>query len=236
MAHLSGRWRQKDVAGEPGFLLNFEDARPHILGQVFEFRDWVAADPRRGHADGTLVPPDRVKFPPIPENSYGDVKRPMVHAFGVNDPLHVLDFGPQFKPADSSGIITKEPPGVSTASYTLLVPQVDDDGNDKAGIRSVMLRVPIGTYTGWNLGRKGRFEYEFCSLTGSFIPFARTREERIATGDPRHSIEERYPSKEAYVAAVKKTAEDLQAKRYLLPDDAAMLIDQAEAGGIRSAP
>jgi len=60
-------------------------------------------------------------------------------------------------------------------------------------------RAPDGTYTGWNPGRKDRFEGGQCNLQGSFIPFAATRAERLATGDTRPSIEERYPNKDAYV-------------------------------------
>ncbi len=114
--------------------------------------------------------------------------------------------------------------------------QVDADGNDIAGVRSVFLQAPIGTYTGWNLNRKGHFENGMCNLQGSFIPFAATRAERIATGDPRLSIEERYPSKEVYLSAFRKAADDLVAKRYLLPDDAALLVKRADDEGIRSAP
>ena len=73
---------------------------------------------------------------------------------------------------DTSGVITREPPHVRTASYGVLAPQVDADGNDIAGIRSVFVQVPIGTYTGWNFGRKDRFEGGMCNLQGSFIPFA----------------------------------------------------------------
>ncbi|WP_204312124.1 alpha/beta hydrolase domain-containing protein, partial [Escherichia coli] len=68
---------------------------------------------------------------------------------------------------------------------------------------------------GWNLGRKDRFEDGFCSLAGSFVPFARTRQERLDAGDPRPSIEERYPSPDAYVATVKAAADRLVAARYL---------------------
>ena len=73
-------------------------------------------------------------------------------------------------------------------------------------------------------------------MQGSFIPFARTKAERLAAGDRRLSIEERYPTREAYVAAVKKAADNLVARRYLLPDDAMGLVSQAERDGIRSAP
>ena len=187
-------------------------------------------------ADGTLVAPDQVRFPPIPANAYGEVKRPAVRFLAVNNPLHVLDFGPEYKAADTGGVVTVEPPRVGTAQYGVLVPQVDADGNDLAGIRSVYVQVPIGTYTGWNLGRADRFEDGFCSLQGSFIPFAATKAERTVAGDPRPSLEERYPTKDSYVAAVRKAAEGLVANRYLLKADAERLIAEAERGGVRAGP
>jgi hypothetical protein len=187
-------------------------------------------------ADGTLVPPDRVRLPEIPANFYGEVERPAVSPLRIYDTLHVLDFGPLYRAEDSSGIITREPPQVGSGSYGVLEMQVDTDGNDLAGIRSVFLRAPIGTYTGWNLNRKDRFENGMCNLQGSFIPFAATKAERIATGDPRLSIEERYPSKDVYLAAFKKAADDLVAQRFLLPDDADALVKTAETEGVRNAP
>jgi hypothetical protein len=114
--------------------------------------------------------------------------------------------------------------------------QVDADGNDIGGLRSAFLQTPIGTYTGWNLGRKDRFENGLCNLQGSFIPFAATRAERLATGDPRLSIEERYPTIETYVAAFEKAVADLVAKRYLLSEDAKLLVERARQEGIRTAP
>jgi hypothetical protein len=187
-------------------------------------------------ADGTLVPPDRVRLPEIPANFYGEVERPAVSPLRIYDTLHVLDFGPLYRAEDSSGIITREPPQVGSGSYGVLEMQVDADGNDLAGIRSVFLHAPIGTYTGWNLNRKDRFENGMCNLQGSFIPFAATKAERIATGDPRLSIEERYPSKDVYLAAFKKAADDLVAQRFLLPDDADALVKTAETEGVRNAP
>jgi hypothetical protein len=113
---------------------------------------------------------------------------------------------------------------------------VDADGNDLGGVSSVFLRAPIGTYTGWYLGRKGRFENGLCNLRGSFIPFAASKAERLATGDPRLSIEERYPDKQTYVSAFEAGARELVALRMLLPADAEALIAKAAADGIRSAP
>ena len=187
-------------------------------------------------ADGTLVPPEDVSFPSIPANNYGDVPRPAVKFLRLTNPLYVLDFGPQYRAQDSSGIITFEPPRIGARPYRLLVPQVDVDGNDVAGIRSVHLQVPVGTYTGWNLFRAGRFEDGSCILQGSFIPFARTRAERLATGDTRPSIEERYPTRETYVDAVRSSAHELVKQQFLLADDATALVAEAEKDGIRLAP
>lgn len=187
-------------------------------------------------ADGTLVAPDRVALPLIPANEYGGTPRPAVSSARIYDTLHVLDFGPGYRPADSSGVISIEPPKVGTASYGVLVPQVDADGNDLAGIRSVFQQVPIGTYLGWNLFRAGRLEGGMCNLQGSFIPFAKTRAERLAVGDDRPSLEERYPAKDTYVAAFKAAADRLVNARFLLPDDAAALEARAEKEGVRSGP
>jgi hypothetical protein len=147
-----------------------------------------------------------------------------------------MNYGPLYRADESSGIITIEPPQVGNTSYGVLLPQVDADGNDVAGIRSVFLQVPVGTYTGWNPGRKDRFENGQCNLQGSFIPFASTRTERLAVGDPRRSIEERYPTKDAYVGAIKAAAEVLVQQRLLLPEDAKTMMDQAEQAGIRRGP
>ena len=187
-------------------------------------------------ADATLVSPDQVRFPSIPANAYGNVRRPEMRFSAVTNPLHALDYGPGFIAADSSGVITQEPPRPSAAAYGVLVPQVDADGIDIAGIRSVYLAAPIGTYTSWNRFRDDRFSGGFCNFQGTFVPFARTKQERLDAGDPRLSIEERYSTPAAYAAAFKKGAEALVAQRYLLPADAARLIKEAETGGIRLEP
>ena len=187
-------------------------------------------------AAGTLVAADQVMFPPIPANKYGNVMRPAVRFIPSNNPLHVQDYGKDYDPANTSGILEGGVPKQSAARYGNLVAQVDADGNDLGGIRNVFVEVPIGTYTGWNHFHKGLFEGGHCTLAGSFIPFARTMQERLDAGDPRPSIEERYPTREAYAAAFKKAAADLVAKRFLLREDAARLVAQAGSEGIRLAP
>jgi Alpha/beta hydrolase domain len=78
---------------------------------------------------------------------------------------------------------------------------VDADGNEIAGICLPPIAVPLGTYTGWNVYRAQ--PDELADRDGSFIAFARTKTERATTGDPRPSLEERYGSREAYVARLR---------------------------------
>ncbi len=187
-------------------------------------------------ADGTLVTPDEVLFPAIPANDYGGVKRPAVRYLAQHNPLEVLDRGPAYKGADSSGIETIVPPEAGTASYGVLVPQVDADGNDLGGVRSLFQLVPIGTYTGWNAFRPDWFDGAPCALRGSFIPFAPAKADRAATGDPRLSLEERYPTKDAYVNAMREAADRLISQGFLLPEDANRLITDGETRGVRTGP
>ncbi len=186
-------------------------------------------------ADGTLVAADQVRLPGIPANNYGGVPRPAMSDARLFNDLHVVDYGPDYHAADTSGILA-EPPKVGTGSYGVLEPQVDADGNDIGGIHSVFLQVPVGSYLGWNLFRAGRLEGGLCNLQGSFIPFAATKAERDATGDTRPSIAERYPDRAGYLQAFRAATERLVRARFLLPQDAATLNARAEQEGIRSAP
>ena len=122
--------------------------------------------------------------------------RPAVKFTADNDPLHVQDYG-EIACRRATGIIAADAPKLSAARYGTLVAQVDADGNDLGGIRDVFVEVPIGTYTGWNYFNKDFFEDG--SAPGSFIPFVLTKAGPAHT-DWRPSLEERYPTKEVYVA------------------------------------
>jgi hypothetical protein len=207
-----------------------------------ELKDWVkdnkappaSVTPRI--ADGTLVAPNQVRVPAIPANAYGNVQRPALRYIANHNPLQVFDFGPQYRAGDSSGVITIEPPKQGVQSYGILAPQADADGMDLGGVRSVYQRVPIASLMAWNVGRAGRFEDGFCIFQGGYVPFAKSKAEREQAGDPRPSVEERYPTKEAYVVAMRRATEALVKERTLLPADAALLVKQAEEEGIRLAP
>jgi Alpha/beta hydrolase domain len=144
-----------------------------------------------------------------------------------------LDFGPSFRSPDESGIMDQQPPKViSDSAYHALVPRVDADGNDLGGIRPTALAAPLGTYTGWNLRGAGFGENELGGLWGSFIPFAKTKAEREGSHDPRLSLEERYATHEGYVSTVRRAAQQLQAGRFLLEEDAGRLVHEAEVSTV----
>jgi hypothetical protein len=117
----------------------------------------------------------------------------------------------------------------------MLVPQVDEDGNELAGVRTPEIVAPMATYTGWNFRNPSiGAPDQLVSLLGSAVPFPRTAAERAAKKDPRRSVEERYPTKDAYTARSRNTVDKLIAGGYLLPDDAVPVMKRAEElwGGV----
>jgi hypothetical protein len=130
--------------------------------------------------------------------------------------LPLLDFGPE---ADR-GVLDKEPPDIiDRKGYAILIPAVDEDGNDIAGVRAPMVTAPLATYTGWNLRARGFGEGAMFEFTGSTIPLPDTPENRQATGDPRRSILERYGSADGYAEAIREAAHALVANGLMLEED-----------------
>ena len=164
----------------------------------------------------TSVPADvsNTRFPAIP---------------GVRPPtspnrLYVQDHGPDF----DQGVSTVDPPiEDKEKEYTVLVPQVDSDGNDIPGIRGPELEVPLATYTGWNFRPQGAAEEAMAAVNGSYLPFAGTRAERVEKGDPRPSIQERYGSRARYVKLVALASQRLVEQRLILEEDADRFVERA---------
>jgi hypothetical protein len=146
---------------------------------------------------------------------------------GLVKPVLEYDFGPSFAANDLSGVITRQPPRIVRVLPTY-VPRVDSDGNETSGIGSVLHQVPLGTYLGWNVAARGFFKGQICGFQGGYVPFPRTAAERLANGDPRPSLEERYGALEGYVCAVRQAADKAVTERFLLRDDADRLIAEAE--------
>jgi hypothetical protein len=118
-------------------------------------------------------------------------------------------------------------PAKLLGTYPVFVPRADKDGMAIAGIRMLPLAVPRATYTGWNPRAEGFGAGTLFPLQGSVVPFAATRAEREASGDPRLSLAERYADSAAYVIAVRAAAARMVAERLLLPRDAERAIELA---------
>jgi hypothetical protein len=187
-------------------------------------------------ADGTLVRPDQLQFPVMtgltwPVNGTPTAV-PQFQYLARYNGFPLLDFGPDYRPQDESGIASVLPPAYLNKDYAILVPQVDaSTGLTLAGVHSVEARVPLGTSIEFNYVATPGI-VDLSNLTGSFIPFHKTTAAKLAAGDTRPSLEELYGTQAGYVAAVTAAANDLVAQRLLLPQDAQAIIARANANPV----
>ncbi len=149
-------------------------------------------------------------------------------------PVLDYDWGPDFNFTDASGVPSNAPPPVKQV-IKMLVPRVDADGNEVGGVPNVLTDAPLGTYLGWNITADGSRPFhkdQICNYVGGMVPFAKTKDERLAIGDPRLSLEERYGSHAGYVTAVAKAAANAVARGFLLQTDADALVAEADASEV----
>jgi len=212
----------RGACGRPG---KPNPPREHLRGMTLALQRWVlGAEPPASVyptlAKGDLVeaPAKATGFPTIPGKPSPDGKLNVFLAY---------DFGPGFTRNTLSGVMTRLPPTVAR-NVPSRVPRVDADGNETSGVKSVQARAPLGSYLGWNVQAAGYAAGEGCGFQGGYIPFATTRAEREAKGDPRPSLQERYGDHAGFVAAVRKAAGDMVAEGFLLRADAEAVIKQAE--------
>ena len=181
---------------------NWHDPMPAIRALLVALDEWVVTDrappdSRLPHiADGTLVPAEEVVLPPVP---------------GLTRPRAANDVAP---------LPDWTQPQTPPRAWHALVPQVDSDGNERAGIRLPDIAVPRGTFTGWNLYAAPYASGELADRDGTFLAFAETPAARQAAGDPRPSLQERCADAAAYGAAVRDCVAALQRDRLLLAEDA----------------
>jgi hypothetical protein len=190
---------------------NWHDPMPAIRALLVALDEWVAT--------GREPPPSRL--PRIADGS-------LVRAEAVEWPK----FAPLVPPCAPNDVVALDnwtDPQPPSRSWPALVPQVDADGNEVAGIRLPDIAVPRGTFTGWNLYRTPLPVGELADREGTHLPFAATRAEREQSDDPRLSLAERYPMQDAYVARVAGAVAALQRDRLLLVQDAEAYL--VRAGG-----
>ena len=197
---------------------------------IVALTDWVTKGkkpPRSQYPsvkERTLVPSTAkaIGWPKIPGAPTPD---------NVMNVLMDYDYGPDFRYNDESGVMNKVVPPIRQIIPTPAA-KVDEDGNEIAGVKSVLLQAPLGTYTSWNPVASGPLKGNEGNLAAGYIPFAVTKAERMANHDPRRSVEERYGSQEGYNCLVGKIAKNEVRKRFLLQEDADRLVAQAAASNV----
>ena len=230
--HTSGlyplaEWRAADgMRGQLPF--NTVDFNPLLRAALVNLDRWASEGvpaPASRHPsldDGTGVPSDSL------EAAFANLP-------GVRFPPQVtralrLDYGPETE----HGRTVRLPAGEGE-TYPALVADVDADGNERAGIRLPDVTVPLATHTGWNLRHEAVGNPDLVigitgGLAGWTLPFAATRADREASGDPRPSIDERYSSREEYLRRVRAAAQELIAAGYVLAEDLPRIV---AAAGVR---
>jgi hypothetical protein len=182
---------------------NWHDPMSAVRALLVALDEWVVSgrlppDSRVPRIDdGTLVRADAVAYPAVPG---------LVRPHAANDAAPLEDW------------VDPVPVG---QGYGTLVPQVDADGNEVAGIQLPDVAVPRGTFLGWNLYKDPYPDGELADRDGTFLAFAATEVERGA--DPRGSLAARYPGM-AYGDAVKAVVAALLRDRLLLAEDAAQFV------------
>src|SRR5688572_471098 len=209
---LSNRNPDGFLAKQP---LNTLDYRPAMRALLTALDQWVR--------EGIEPPPSRVpRVDQATAVSRESLKAQYARIPGSAWLSHLpqrlrMDFGP----GASSGLVSYPP--VESGTYPILVSAMDEDCNEIAGIRLPDVAVPLATYTGWNVRHEemgqGGLMTSGAPLFGTTLVFPRARAEREASGDPRRAIDERYASKEDYLARVRAAAEALVRDRYLLAED-----------------
>jgi hypothetical protein len=203
------------------YALNFADQKWVLRALLIDLDKWItsATEPPPSRyptiSQHQLVPRDAVRFPTIPTLPFAS------YMPGV----WRMDYGADYA---SKKVITREPPALGNP-FTVLVPQVNADGNDVGGIALPEVAVPLGTHTGWNVSTYPLSGLRYLAgLVGAFEPFAQTRAEREQSGDSRLSIEERYKGKQDYLERVRQAAASLVRERFVLESDVEALIQQAD--------
>jgi len=228
-------WVMKDVAPPPSVW-------PRLNPNAHE-----GDDVDRGQGDRGPRAPDLVDanmkamgFPAIPVAAAFPGWRATAPESGFINPVLDYDWGPEFDPSDATGVPTNVPPPIKQV-IRMLVPRTNADGNEQGGVPVVLQLAPLGTYLGWNItdgrptaagGLRPFHQDQLCDYVGGMIPFAKTKAQRLATGDPRLSLEERYGDHAGYVAAVTAAAAKAVAAKFLLDDDAKKLIQQAQDSAV----
>ena len=190
------------------YLVNFRALLPRLAAWV-EKGDAPPSSAYPRVSDGMLVEPLSMAFPNVK-----GLKAPQVAQIPQR-----MDFGPRWK----QGIIDIEPPKLGKP-YNVLIPQVDEFGNELGGIRNVEIAVPLGTYTPWALriGLPGA-QQEIRDFYGTWLPLSN----QPNAADTRPLLKSRYENKNDYLEQAKRAAKSLTQAGYLLDEDIPRVLERA---------
>ena len=203
------------LPGTEVYLGNSLDYMVNLRALLPRLADWVSkgdAPPNSAYprvSGGMLVEPLSMRFPKVAGMSAAKL-------------AHVpqrMDFGPRWQ----QGIIDIEPPKLGKP-YGVLIPQVDEFGNELGGIRNVEIAVPLGTYTPWALrtGLSGA-QVELRDFYGTWLPLPK----EPSAQDMRPAIKTRYENKDDYLDQVKRANKSLTESGYLLEEDIPRTLERA---------
>ena len=206
---------QEKLRGSDTYLGNSLDYLVNLRALLPRLVDWVAtgdSPPTSAYprvSDGTLVAPTSMSFPKVKG----------LKAARVAHVPQRMDFGPRW----NQGIIDQEPPQLGKP-YGVLIPQVDEFGNELGGIRNVEIAAPLGTYTPWALrsGLPGAQD-ELRDFYGTWLPLSKANNAQ----DSRPTVKDRYVDKNDYLEHAKRAAQSLVKAGYLLDEDTERVLARA---------
>ncbi len=170
-------------------------------------------------ADATLVAATRIALPHVPGLTF----KALYNGTGEKD------FGSRVK--SNAGFTDRVPP-IILKNHIVLLPQVDEVGNDRPGIRHPFVEVPVATLLGWNTRRSEFGGPDLCDLLGSTVPLARTALDARMRQDPRPSVTELHGTHQGYVRGVREAAQRLVDQRLMLPEDAEAIASEAQSSRV----
>jgi len=159
-------------------------------------------------AKGCTKPPGRLDWAPVMRATFWRLDQWV--ASNVEPPASKLM---PLQPANADPTVLRAPKNLPDA--VIQVPQRDADGNPLGGVRLPDIEAPLGVH-----GAQNDSLSFSCSLIGAFVPF------------PAERLAALYPDQSAYIDRIRVAARAAQAEGFLLPDDAAVIINAIEAAPV----
>ena len=124
------------------------------------------------------------------------------------------------EPANGDPTVLRTPAHLAKA--TIEIPKRDADGNVVGGVRLPDMAAPLGV----NARQNPPLSFQ-CMLAGAYVAFPLTQADADAAHDQHRPVLERYKTRNDYVDHIRVAARDLESQGFLLPDDAAIIIQSA---------